>query len=295
MNRKITDADLKFAEEFRAYYTSLNPTAGERDELDTFLDFKNGTRKYRVYVPKKIDQDAPTILIIHGGGWMSGDIETHDVIASALANRNNAVTLSIEYSLAPEYAFPQGLEDCYNALLWLKDHITSFKGNSEKVVIAGDSAGGGLTASLAILALDRKVKLEITSLIMMYPGLSFLPDTESFKRLGIEHFPQIELMNKCARFYIGTEDKLLKQPLVSPFYADVSNFPPSLLLVGENDPLQDHIKMFAGKLTKENVKNEFILYPKMEHGFIQYFKAPENEIEGGKAMKRITEFIKENR
>jgi len=157
-------------------------------------------------------------------------------------------------------------------------------------VIAGDSAGGGLTISLAYLIEERNPDVNVIGLICIYPVTSFFPDSESFNRLGVDHFPQSNLMDDFGGLYVENPT-LLKNPLVSTIYGDVSNLPPTLLLVGENDPLQSHIEIFSKNLKDSGVYNEFIIYPGMEHGFVQYFKAEENLEQGTKAIEKIKEFI----
>lgn len=292
MEAKNSNEDSKFVEDFRDYYTSLNSTAGEKDPLSRVEDLIINDVKYRIYTPENIDPNSPTILFIHGGGWISGNLETHDVLASAFANRSKAVTISVEYGLAPENPFPKGLEDCYDALLWIKDNINSYNGNANNIVLAGDSAGGNLALALALLTNDRNLDVNITAIISMYPVTTYFTGTNSFEELGVDYFPQTDVMKKFTRYYMGEEELLLKNPFISPLYADLSGLPPVLLQIGEKDPLKDQVKLFSEKLNKYNVTNEFILYQEVGHGFIQYFKAEENKVEGGKAMEKIQEFIK---
>lgn len=149
-----------FAEELRANYRSMIAMAGKPDPVSTvrdihiFADSPQRMLRARVYSPLSGTEAValPIVLFMHGDGFVSGDLDTHDVMIRALANRSECLVVSLDYRLAPEAPFPAGLEDTYAALQWLVVHAHEIGGDPQRIVVSGDSAGGNLAAAVCLMA-----------------------------------------------------------------------------------------------------------------------------------------------
>lgn len=269
-------------EEMRQSYRDMIPLAGLGDEVENVRDISieadNPTREItlRIYTPKQEASQAslPIFLFMHGGGFISGDLDTHDVLLRSISNGAKCIVVSVGYRLAPEHPFPAGLEDAYAALLWVSNHAAELGGDNTRIAVGGDSAGGNLAAALTLLTRDRKGP-QLQGQWLMYPTVSNRMDTESWVKLGDEHFPTRELNSVMISSYIA-DGTSIDDPLAAPLWAELSNLPPALVQVGGLDPLSDECRQYAKKLVKSGNEVSFLFYPEQEHGFIQFYKDEEN-------------------
>lgn len=273
------DLELKkFAQEMRENYTNLIKIAGDPDQVFSIeditipIDNSSGFIQARVYKPieKPVSAKFPLVLFAHGGCLVSGDLDTHDILIRALAIRLNAIVLSFAYRLAPENNALEQMEDSSAAFNWLYDHANELQGNPNKIIGIGDSAGGQIIANLAHLYKNDPNK-KLVAQWLMYPVLSLNLETESYKRLGNTYFPSSEVMHMSSLCFMpkGISNK---DERIFPLYANHENTAPTLISVGELDPLSSDSLEYAAALSASNVQNELKLYPQSEHGFIQYFK-----------------------
>jgi acetyl esterase len=123
----------------------------------------------RVYCPKENQTNYPALVFYHGGGWVVGDIESHDDVCRALTNLANCVTISVDYRLAPEHKFPAAVEDSYAAVQYVYDHAEDFQVDRSRIAVGGDSAGGNLAAVVSNLAKDRNTPA-ICFQLLIYPS-----------------------------------------------------------------------------------------------------------------------------
>jgi len=128
----------------------------------------------RIYRPD-VDGSVPTVVFIHGGGFVIGDLDTHDDHARLICHDVEAVVVSVDYRLAPEHPFPAGFEDCFAATRWVADHIAELGGDANRIAVAGDSAGGNLSAAVA-LAATREGGPQLAAQLLIYPGVDFRSD-----------------------------------------------------------------------------------------------------------------------
>ena len=269
-------------EEMRQSYRDMIPMAGVGDQVESVSDISiqadSPARKVplRIYTPRQQAPQAnlPLFLFMHGGGFISGDLDTHDVLLRSISNGAKCIVVSVDYRLAPEHPFPAGLEDAYAALLWASGHAAELDGDNTRIVAGGDSAGGNLAAALALLARDRKGP-QLQGQWLMYPTVSNRMDTESWVKLGDEHFPTRELNSIMISSYIASGTSI-DDPLAAPLWAELNNLPPALVQVGGLDPLSDECKQYAQKLEKSGNEVSFLFYPEHGHGFIQFYKDEEN-------------------
>lgn len=189
-----------------------------------------------------------------------------------MAVQLNAVTLSVDYRLAPEFKAFDQIDDAYAAAQWLYNNAAELNANPAQFIAAGDSAGGAIVANLAHRLRDEGQALAAQWLL--YPAVSTNLNSLSFKTYGSTHFPTTYVMEVVTQAYLP-EGVSADDPRISPFHADHHNIAPTFISVAGFDPLTSTIQEYAQQLTEQGVKNEIRLYEKQEHGFIQYFKNAE--------------------
>ncbi|MGJ3256472.1 MAG: alpha/beta hydrolase [Alcanivorax sp.] len=268
---------MQFSAEMRANYRALIPSAGAPDPVAEIRAFtiaaESPTRDIpiRLYSPETDAQapSLPVVVFIHGGGWVSGDLDTHHVLASAIASRAHALVLSVDYRLSPEHPFPAGLDDTYAVLEWAANHAAEIGGDPARLAIAGDSAGGNLAAAASLLAHDRRGP-NISAQWLMYPCVRNVLDTPSGQQRGDTYFPTRPAFELCLACYLPPGGDPLS-PLIAPFWGQHEGLPPTLLQAGTLDPLHDEGEAYISKLVSAGVKATWTSYPDAEHGFIQFF------------------------
>lgn len=291
---------LQFSAEMRSSYRELIPSAGDPDPLAEIRAFtitaENPARDIpvKLYIPGTGTQTTPypVVVFIHGGGWVSGDLDTHHVLASAIANRAQALVLSVDYRLSPEHPFPAGLDDSYAALEWAASHAAEIGGDPTRLAIAGDSAGGNLAAAATLLARDRG-GLNIRAQWLMYPCLRNVMDTPSWQQRGETYFPTRPTFELCLACYLppGGDPQ---SPLVGPFWGQHEGLPATLLQAGTLDPLHDEGEAYIDKLVNAGVKATWTSYPESEHGFIQFFNDKANHPAGEQGLEEGIAFLIEH-
>ena len=220
----------------------------------------------RVYTPEDaVGGHAPLLLWIHGGGWTIGDLDTADATARALANRSGAVTVSVDYRLAPEHAAPAALEDCLAALTWCVENAELLGVDASRVAVGGDSAGGNLAACLCQRVRDD-FGPEIDFQLLVYPVTDCTLSSPSMDENAEGYFLTKAGLEWFVGNYLGEGDP--KNAAVSPLYADsLADLPPALVITAEFDPLRDEGEAYASKLRDAGVDVELIRYEGQIHAF----------------------------
>lgn len=244
----------------------------------------------RIYRPKtESGTILPVILYTHGGGFISGDRETHDPICRFLANHIPAIVVAPEYRLAPEHVFPAAPEDCFSALKWIMTNAEVFGGDPAKLSVIGDSAGGNLAAVLAMMARDRG-EVTVASQVLIYPMLDATFSCPSLVENA--YMPPFMLVDcvHCWQNYLGA-DTNRESPYVSPLLADnLTNLPPALIITAEFDILSDEGQSYADRLAEAGVAVRREHFPNMIHGFFQWA----GQVAAARlAMNRVVQFLKE--
>ena len=225
------------------------------------------------------------ILYLHGGSFIAGSLKSHRSLAAHIGKVSETPVLLIDYRLAPENPFPAALEDAILAYKWL---INKKQINPEKVIIAGDSAGGTLTLSTLIKLRDEGLPLPAAG-ICLSPCTDLAITGESIKTKVDEEIMLTEFeMVEAVKLYMKDEDR--EHPVASPFYADLTGLPPLMFQTGTAELLLDDTVRFAEKAKKHGVQITVDLWEDMFHVF-QIFGnlMPESK----KALKRIGEYTKE--
>jgi acetyl esterase len=206
----------------------------------------------------KAGQQAPTILFIHGGGWMLGGVDSLDYLCANLCDRLGLGVVAVDYRLAPEHRFPAALEDCYAALAWMAARARG------PVAVVGDSAGGNLAGALCLLARERGGPA-IAHQTLIYPALDATLESPSMAQQhpGLD---RAELV-KVLQHYLG--DRNPRDPLVSPIHApDHRGLPPAFIVTADHDLLRDDGPRYAECLRVAGIAVRYVNYPHMPHGFL---------------------------
>jgi len=262
-------------DEARLYFEKIS--RGRRkpsvDEvIETSIDSDGRKMKVRIYKPK---QSSATIVYFHGGGFVVGSIDTHDVVARLLSRATGFAVVSVDYRLAPEYTYPAAIHDGLATLRWLRSNGAGL--HSENIVLAGDSAGGHIALDVAIRA-----SVKLSGLILMYPMLDPSLATESMEKYSEGHFVTKQNMKDFWKSYLG--NKNIEWP-----YADkeLLTLPPTLILTAEYDILRDEAFIFSEQLTALGVTNEYHNYKDTVHGLMQM---PTIVSQRSKALRDIKTF-----
>jgi len=221
----------------------------------------------RTYRPDA-DGPVPTILYFHGGGFVVGDLDTQDDHARLICRDVVAVVVSVDYRLAPEHPFPAGLEDCLAATRWAAEHIDELGGDAARLAVSGDSAGGNLSAAVALAVKDTGPTL--AGQLLLYPGVDFREDDDlhpSRIENGEGLFLTAEDMRWFRNHYLQDE-KHATDPRASVLLApDLTGLPPAVIGTGEYDPLRDEGEAYGKALEEAGVKVVVRRYDGLIHGF----------------------------
>ena len=229
---------------------------------ETSIPGPAGEIPVRIYRP--LHPTGATIVFFHGGGWIIGDLESHDGHARRLAATVGAVVVHVEYRLAPENPFPAGHLDCVAAIDWAFDHIAELGGRADRIAVAGDSAGGNLAASTALYCRDTGRPL--AAQLLIYPatdlsvGTAGAPSDDDGFFTGQDDWVE--------RQYLGDDLGLAMDPRVSPLHAaDHTGLAPAIIGIGHHDPLLDQNLAYAKVLDAAGVPTVLREYPGLIHGF----------------------------
>lgn len=241
------------------------PVGMKRTE-DRQIPGPGGDLSVRIHWPHA-EGTLPVLIYFHGGGWVTGSVETHDHVCRALADKASCLVVSVEYRRAPEHKFPAAVEDAYAAATWAVENARSLGADPSMVAIGGDSAGGNLAIAAALLARERGGP-RLTYQLLFYPVTDYNFETTSY----LENAEGLHLWREDIiwfwRHYLSDE-KDAANPLASPLRAsDLSGLPPALVITAEYDPLRDEGEALASRLREAGVPVELLRYEGMIHGFV---------------------------
>jgi acetyl esterase len=259
------------AEERREAYRQLS-LANRGDVLpvdsvrDVELSLDGRTLRARLYVPAN-DESKALVLYFHGGGFVVGDLDTHDALCRRLASDTRMRFLSVEYRLAPEHPFPAGIEDAVDSLRFVSSHLAEFDEPGAKLIVMGDSAGATLLT--VACALTRREDLGIAAQVVIYPTLGPELFTDSVHTYGSGHVLDVDHLRYDYGLYLG-EWRDHSDPRVSPLmFDDLRGAPPAIVVVAQCDPLRDEAVAYAGLLEHFGVAVELLEAEGMIHGFLR--------------------------
>lgn len=232
---------------------------------DRKIPGSQGDIPMRLYNPGK-GARLPALVYFHGGGWVLGGIDTHDAVCRSLANLAGCVVVSVDYRLAPEHKFPAAAEDAYAATRWVADNAASIGVNPARLGVGGDSAGGNLSAVVALMARDRGAPALVHQLLI-YPVTDSACATASYRDNADGYLLTKDAMLWFWNHYMR-DDADRSNPYAAPLHApNLRGVPPALVITAEYDPLRDEGEAYAARLREAGVPVEMTRYHGMIHGF----------------------------
>jgi len=213
----------------------------------------------RVYEP--LHPRGSTLIYLHGGGWVLGDVETHDPLCRRVTNATGARVVSVDYRLAPEHPFPAGLDDAEDVLHWLRAADPD-----RPLGLAGDSAGASLTAGLALRARDRQIPL--AAQLLLYPATDPAMTSPSIAENGAGYFLTGRDMAWFYQQYLPAG--LAGAAEADLAHAEVTGVAPAIVVTAEFDPLRDEGSAYADRLTSAGVPTQYVPGPGLIHGFASF-------------------------
>ncbi len=221
----------------------------------------------RVYTPRaRPPGPLPALAFFHGGGFVIGDLDSHDGVCRELANRAGCAVVSVDYRLAPEAKFPAAAEDCYAATCWVAANADELGVDAARIAVGGDSAGGNLAAVTALLARDRSGP-RIAHQLLIYPVADCAFDTASYRDNAEGYYLTREMMRWFWHQYLKKPDHAA-DPYASPLRAtSLARLASATVITAEYDPLRDEGEAYAARLRQAGVPATLTRYTGMIHGF----------------------------
>lgn len=273
MNGDASSDDRALAEDVRSFIEDFRAAGGqpfhehpleEVRELYSASCVANGLRPVETRMVTEIDHDGlrlrlydptergssptPVILFLHGGGWVMGDLATHDGLVRRIATTTALPVLAVEYRLAPEHPYPAAIDDARSALEWLRYHASAIDLEVESIVLMGDSAGGQLAAVLGIEASISDPERPVTGQVLLYPVTDIAEEGAAYARVT-SGFP---LVADTMRWFIDAyvpDGVDRRRPDLSPLRAALTpSIPPAYILTVDHDPLADDGAQYAAAL-----------------------------------------------
>lgn len=255
------------------YYLNTQSTKWSKEPI-SFSNIKNVTVEInseeipvRIYTPEQ-GENLPIIIYSHGGFWLAGSLDTCDSVCRKLSQNTKAIVISVDYSLAPENPFPAGVNDVYNVLQWTYKNAKSINGDEKHIAIAGDSAGGNLSAAVSLMSRDKNGP-SITCQVLIYPSTNiFELNSKSWSYFASKFNISKEDMEQYISLYVPKKEER-KNSYVSPILAkDFNKLPDTLVITAEIDPLRDEGEDYGEKLKESGSQVDIIRYNGVIHGFI---------------------------
>ena len=255
---------------FRETRPASTPTPPEIGVVSNMLaEGPDGPIPLRVYRPRGVAADAPLpgLVFFHGGGWVIGDLDTHDVLCRQLTAEAGITVVAVDYRLAPEAKFPAAADDAWAATRWVVAHADRLGIDARRLAVGGDSAGGNLAAVVSLLARDAGAP-DIAFQALLYPVADVGIEWPSYQAFGEGYL----LTSQSMRWFIGHYLKAEQEAVdwrVSPLRApSLEGLPPALIVTAGFDPLRDEGEAYARALRDAGVCVDYVCYGGMIHGFV---------------------------
>jgi acetyl esterase len=243
---------------------AVNPDLPVHKTEDTTIPGPLGNVPVRIYTPKGVGPFG-VLVYFHGGGWVIGDTDTCDAVCREVCQLGDLVVISVNYRMAPEHIYPAAVEDCYAATQWAAANMSALNGN-DKLGVAGESAGGNLSAVVALKARDEAGPA-IAFQCLLYPVTDYDLTRASYADNGEGYLLETAAMQWFWETYCPNESSR-HEPYASPLRAqDLSNLPPALVVTAEFDPLRDEGEAYADALNAAGGTAQAVRYDGLVHDF----------------------------
>ena len=256
-------------ESYRARRFFTQPDAQDVAEVrELSADGPHGAIAMRLYRPLPASNTAlPVLVYFHGGGWVIGDLDTHDALCRALANGSGCAVVSVDYRMGPEHRFPAAVDDCLAATYWVRRHASRLNVDPERLAVGGDSAGGNLAAVVALAARNAG-DLPVAFQLLIYPATVQRRVTRSGAVNGQGLLLTVDSMRYFHDHYID-DDRHDHDWRAAPLLCDdLSRLPRALVLTAGFDPLRDEGIEYAHRLTQAGNRATLVSFERQIHGFI---------------------------
>lgn len=265
-----TDIASSTPEEARAFYRAVGAMFGPGPEVASVADRSvpgpAGEIPVRIYTPQGAGPFG-VLVYYHGGGWVIGDLDTHDRECRMLCADASCVVVSVDYRLAPEHPYPAAVEDAFAALQWAGENAAALGGDPQRLAVGGDSAGGNLAAVVSQLARDAggpAVRFQL----LVYPVVDVRSPSGFASRDENREGPflTLDVMQWFERHYFSKGDAGRREPKASPLLApSLAGLPPALVITAELDPLRDEGEAYAAALQEAGVATTLHRYTGLPH------------------------------
>jgi len=256
----------RFYLERRRFTQPDAPEVGEVRELRA--DGPHGPIPLRLYRPAgAATGPLPVLVYYHGGGWVIGDLDTHDVLCRQLALQSGCAVVAVDYRMGPEHRFPAAVDDCVAATRWVRANASALGVDAARLAVGGDSAGGNLAAAGTLVARDAG-DLPIAFQLLIYPATDQRRIAPSHTTNAQGYLLTADSMRYYHDHYIDDPKHDLDwraSPLLAP---DLSRLPPSLVLVAGYDPLRDEGVQYAQRLSESGSRATLVSFERQIHGFV---------------------------
>lgn len=264
----LTPADARsFYRERRGFTQPAPPAVALVRELQA--QGPHGAIPLRLYRPLGSSETAllPVLVYYHGGGWVIGDLDTHDTLCRELANGAGCAVVAVDYRMGPEHRYPAAVDDCIAATRWVYSHASELNLDATRLAVGGDSAGGNLAAVVSIAARDAG-DLPIAYQLLIYPATDQHRNAPSHTSNGRGYLLTTETMDYFTGHYIADPTQY-KDWRASPLlHTDLARLPPALVLTAGYDPLRDEGVAYAEALTAAGNRASYVCFERQIHGFI---------------------------
>ena len=257
-------------EEVRKGPMKIKPLAGEPKAIAKVMNHiihtDEGNLLMRLYYPED-NKPLPVVLYFHPGGFVKGDIDTHDPVCRSVAQASGCLIASINYPLAPENPFPKAIKAAKEALYWIATHPKELNTDG-RIAVAGENAGGNLAAVLT-QEMREAIHPQISFQVLIYPQTDFTFSSLSHQEYSTGYLLESDSIEWYKKQYIPKGHDPM-DPHLSPLFAhDFSSLPPALIITAEYDPMRDEGETYAQKLKSAGVPTTLKRYKGMVHGFFQ--------------------------
>jgi acetyl esterase/lipase len=300
----------KLARRMRRFFNNVDsiPVTGGVSVLSDTIPVGDIRVPIRVYRAQEDGEPAeaaalkPVFLYIHGGGFAAGHPGVVEEMVKQVARNTRCLAVQIDYRLAPEHPYPAALDDCYGVLKWLCKNAGSYGGDGERILIAGDSAGGNLAAVCAMKDRDEGTRM-VKAQALLYPVLNMAGKEDRDYHFSLDQYRYLSAQKKAAKFRItamrssssgilglllGVKDE--SHPYLSPYLGDLRGLPPCIILFGEFDFFRLENEAYARKLARAGVPVKVVRYSGLGHAFAEPIGVqPQAE----DCMREIGEFMME--
>jgi acetyl esterase len=252
--------------EIRAALKQVQPAVAEvRDLTATGPHGEILIRLYRAHA-LGATECQPVLVFFHGGGWVFGDLETHDNLCRGLANAADSTVVSVDYRLAPEHKFPAAVDDALAATKWVVEHAPELGLDTSRLALAGDSAGGNLATVVSLLAVGAGA-FKIAYQVLLYPTTDLSLAFDSYRRAGDRFNLTGQTMRWFRDHYLASLDQV-EDWRASPLRViNLEHMPPAMIVTAGCDPLCDEGEAYARLLARNNVPVTYRHFPGQMHGF----------------------------